>query len=267
MSLTAGSRVGSFIIHAPIGAGGMGEVYLAEDERLRRRVALKVLSPDLATDAAAGKRLLREARAAATLDHPNICTVYEVGEADGRRFIAMQYVDGATLADRLKQAPLALPVAIAVGAQVANALAEAHRHGIVHRDIKPQNVMLSATNHATVLDFGLATPAPAREGASATFTALTEAGVVSGTLSYMSPEQARGETLDERSDVFSFGIVLYELVSRMHPFRQASGADTLAALLTADPRPITTEIPSELRRVLRRCLEKDRARRYQTMRD
>lgn len=156
MPLTAGSRIGSFIIQAPLGAGGMGEVYLAEDVRLRRRVALKVISPELAMDAAAGKRLLREARAAATLEHPNICTVYEVGEADGRSFIAMQYVDGGTLADRLKQAPLALPAAISVGAQVANALAEAHRHGIVHRDVKPQNVMLSGANHATVLDFGLA---------------------------------------------------------------------------------------------------------------
>src|SRR5829696_7424015 len=156
MSLTAGSRVGSFIIHAPIGAGGMGEVYLAEDERLRRRVALKVLPPHLATDDAAGKRLLREARAAATLDHPNICTVYEIGEADGHGFIAMQYIEGDTLADRLKRAPLELPTAISIGAQVARALAEAHRHGIVHRDVKPQNVMVSADNHATVLDFGLA---------------------------------------------------------------------------------------------------------------
>src|SRR5687768_15212531 len=128
MSLTRGTRVGAFVIQAPIGTGGMGEVYLAEDSRLRRRVALKVLPADLTTDEAAGKRLLREARAAATLDHPNICTVYEVGEADGRGFIAMQYVDGETLAHRLKQAPFELKTAIAIGAQIANALAEAHRH-------------------------------------------------------------------------------------------------------------------------------------------
>src|SRR5687768_5482466 len=132
MSLDAGTRVGAFVIREPIGAGGMGEVYLAEDSRLRRRVALKVIPPDLATDEAAGKRLLREARAAATLEHPNICTVYEVGDADGRGFIAMQYVEGETLAQRLKQGPLELKTTIAIGSQVANALAEAHRHGIVH---------------------------------------------------------------------------------------------------------------------------------------
>lgn len=267
MPLTAGSRIGSFIIHAPLGAGGMGEVYLAEDARLQRRVALKVIAPALATDPTAGKRLLREARAAATLDHPNICTVYEVGEADGRSFIAMQYVDGGTLADRLKQAPLELAAALSIGAQIANALAEAHRHGIVHRDVKPQNVMLSAANHATVLDFGLAKAAAAGGVASQTATELTEAGVVSGTLSYMSPEQARAEELDERSDVFSFGILVYELVARDHPFAHDAWADTLAAILTSDPRPIPSAIPSELRRILRKCLEKDRSRRYQSMRD
>ena len=267
MSLPDGTRLGHYSIVSAIGAGGMGEVYLAEDARLRRRVALKLLPSHLAMDEAAGKRLLREARAAATLEHPNICTVYEVGEADGRGFIAMQYVEGNTLADRLKQAPLELKAAVSIGAQVANAVSEAHRHGIVHRDIKPQNVMLSAANHATVLDFGLAKAAAPADEASQTATVLTEAGVVSGTLLYMSPEQARAEVVDERSDVFSFGIVLYELVTRAHPFAHDSWADTLAAILTRDPRPIAIPIPSELRRILRKCLEKDRARRYQTMRD
>ena len=266
MSLTAGTRIGPFIIQTPLGAGGMGEVYVAEDVRLRRRVALKVIPPHLA-DQTARKRLLREARAAATLEHPNICTVYEVGEADGRGFIAMQYLDGDTLASRLKQAPLALAAAISIGAQVANALAEAHRHGIVHRDVKPQNVMVSAANHATVLDFGLAIAAAPSGAASDTASVLTETGVVSGTLLYMSPEQARGEVLDERSDVFSYGIVLYELVTQVHPFAQDSWADTLAAILNRDSRPITVAIPPELRRILRKCLDKDRARRYQTMRD
>ncbi len=266
MSLTAGTRLGDYSIVSAIGAGGMGEVYLAEDARLRRRVALKVLPSHLVTDEAAGKRLLREARAAATLEHPNICTVYEVGEADGRSFIAMQYVEGNTLADRLKQAPLELQTAIAIGRQIADAVAEAHAHGIVHRDIKPQNVMLSAANHATVLDFGLAKAATV-DPAAQTATVPTEAGVVSGTLLYMSPEQARAEIVDERSDVFSFGIVLYELVTRAHPFAHENWADTLAAILTRDPRPIVIPIPSELARILRKCLEKDRGRRYQTMRD
>ena len=267
MSLHAGTRVGAFVIREPIGAGGMGEVYLAEDSRLHRRVALKVIPPDLASDEAAARQLLREARAAATLDHPNICTVYEVGEADGRGFIAMQYVDGDTLAHRLKQAPFELKAAISIGAQIANALAEAHRHGIVHRDIKPQNVMLSAVNHVTVLDFGLAKAAARVDATRPTASVVTELGVVSGTLSYMSPEQARAEIVDERSDVFSFGIVLYELVTRVHPFAQDSWADTLASILTREPRPIAIAIPSELRRILRKCLEKDRGRRYQTMRD
>jgi serine/threonine protein kinase len=267
MSLTAGTRIGHYSILSAIGAGGMGEVYLAEDARLRRRVALKVLPAHLTMDEAAGKRLLREARAAATLEHPNICTVYEVGEADGRGFIAMQYVEGNNLADRLKQAPLELQAAIAIGRQIADAVAEAHGRGIVHRDIKPQNVMLSAANHATVLDFGLAKTAAPVDEASQTATVLTETGVVSGTLLYMSPEQARAEVVDERSDVFSFGIVLYELVTRTHPFAQGNWADTLAAILTRDPRPIAIPVPSELRRILRKCLEKDRGRRYQTMRD
>jgi eukaryotic-like serine/threonine-protein kinase len=265
MALTAGTRIGPFTIQAPLGAGGMGEVYLAEDTRLRRRVALKILPPDLADDAAR-KRLLREARAAATLEHPNICTVYEVGEADGRGFIAMQYLDGDTLANRLKKAPLELPAAISIGAQVANGLAEAHRSGIVHRDVKPHNVMLSAANHATVLDFGLAKTTPG-DAVLETETALTAAGVISGTLLYMSPEQARGEIVDERSDVFSFGIVLYELVTRVHPFAHDSWAETLAAILHREPRPIAIAIPSELRRILRKCLDKDKARRYQSMRD
>lgn len=267
MPLTAGSRLGSFIIQRPVGAGGMGEVYLAEDARLRRRVALKVISAELALDATAGKRLLREARAAAILEHPNICRVYEVGEADGRGFIAMQYVDGGTLAERLSRAPVDLPAGLAIGVQIAKALAEAHRHGVVHRDVKPQNVMLSAGNHATVLDFGLAQAPVATDAAADTATVLTEAGAISGTLAYMSPEQARAEEVDARSDVFSFGILLYELVTRAHPFLQDTRADTLAAILTRDPRPMSSDIPSELRRIVRKCLEKDRARRYQSMDD
>ena len=245
----------------------MGEVYLAEDARLGRRVALKVLPWHLGIDDAAEKRLLREARAAATLEHPNICTVYEVGEADGRGFIAMQFVDGDNLADRLKKAPFDLLTAISIARQIADAVAEAHRQGIVHRDIKPQNVMLSSANRVTVLDFGLAKSLAAADGGAETASVLSSPGVVSGTLSYLSPEQARAETVDERSDVFSFGIVLYELIARTHPFAEPSWADTLAAILTRDPRPIQVPIPSELRRIIRKCLEKDRDRRYQTMRD
>ncbi len=267
LAFPPGTRIGPYEILSLLGAGGMGEVYRAEDARLGRRVALKVIPPHRALDETAAKRLLREARTAATLEHPNICTVYDVGEADGVGFIAMQYVEGDTLADRLKQAPLALQTAISIGGQVANALAEAHHHGIVHRDIKPQNIMLSTANHATVLDFGLAKTAAPVDAASQTATVLTEAGVMSGTVGYMSPEQARAEVVDQRSDVFSFGIVLYQLVTGVHPFAHDSWADTLAAILTREPLPVALAVPSELRRILRRCLEKDRERRYQTMRD
>jgi len=267
MPLTAGTRLGHYSIVSVIGAGGMGEVYLAEDSRLRRRVALKVLPSHLAIDETAEKRLLREARAAATLDHPNICTVYDVGEADGHGFIAMQYLEGSTLAERVKKGPLTLDEAIAIGKQVAHAVAEAHRHGIVHRDVKPQNIIVSPANHATVLDFGLAKDAAPTDVDSATASVLTESGVVSGTVSYMSPEQARGETVDARSDIFSFGIVLHETIAGSHPFAHPKWADTLAAILTQEPRAIERAMPPELRRILRKCLEKDRDRRYQTMRD
>jgi eukaryotic-like serine/threonine-protein kinase len=267
MSLPAGTRLGHYTIVSAIGAGGMGEVYLAEDARLRRRVALKVLPLHLAVDEAAEKRLLREARAAATLEHPNICTVFEVGEVDSRGFIAMQYVEGNNLADLLKRGPLDLPTALAIARQIADAVAEAHRRGIVHRDIKPQNVVVSPTNHATVLDFGLAKAIQPASGNSPTATVLSEPGATSGTLLYMAPEQARGEAVDDRADIFSFGIVLYEMIAHAHPFGQENWADTLAAILTRDPRRIDVPIPSELRRIIRKCLEKDRSRRYQTMRD
>ena len=265
MLLSAGTRLGAYFIIRPLGAGGMGEVYLADDARLGRRVALKILGTHFETDDAAGKRLLREARAAAALDHPNVCTVYEVGEEDGRRFIAMQYVEGNNLADVLEKAPLPLGTAVSIARQIANAVAAAHRLGIVHRDIKPQNVIVSAKSHATVLDFGLAQTTDGAD--SLTASGLTGSGVVSGTLSYMSPEQARGEAVDQRSDVFSFGIVLYEMIAGVHPFAGDNWADTLAALLTREPPPLHSSLPSELRRVVRKCVEKDCDRRYQTMRD
>jgi serine/threonine protein kinase/Tol biopolymer transport system component len=265
MLLSAGTRLGAYSIVRPLGAGGMGEVYLADDARLGRRVALKILSTHIETDDAAGKRLLREARAAAALDHPNVCTVYEVGEEDGWRFIAMQYIEGNTLADVLEKSPLPLATAVSVGRQIANAVAAAHRLGIVHRDIKPQNVIVSAKSHATVLDFGLAQTAAGAD--TMTASGLTGPGVVSGTLLYMSPEQARAEAIDHRSDVFSFGIVLHEMIAGVHPFAGNNWADTLAALLTREPAPLQSSIPSELRRIVRKCLEKDCDRRYQTMRD
>jgi eukaryotic-like serine/threonine-protein kinase len=267
MLLRAGASLGRYVIESPLGAGGMGEVYLAEDTGLHRRVALKLLPNVLAADDIARKRLVREARAAAGLDHPNICTVYEVGEADGHSYIAMQYIDGETLAERLKRGPLDLPSAIALARQVAEALAEAHRLGFVHRDIKPQNIMLTRSNHVKVLDFGIAKISALADTELNTASVLTNPGRVPGTTAYMSPEQTRGEPVDQRSDIFSFGIVLFEAVSNAHPFRRHSSAETASAILTTDPAVSNIAAPAELRRILRKCLEKDRQRRYQTMPD
>jgi hypothetical protein len=266
--LSPGQTVGIYRVISPLGAGGLGQVYLAEDTRLGRRVALKVLPPETSDDPRSGKRLLREAQAAAALDHPNICTVFDVGEADGCAFIAMQYVEGEALSDRAARRPLGVAATLDIGAQLAAALDEAHRHGIVHRDIKPQNVMLTSGGHVRVLDFGLAKPTPARAADSATATVLTDSGVITGTAPYMSPEQIRGETVDARSDLFSAGVVLYELLSGARPFAASAAADVMLAILTRDPPPLTdNQAPPEVQRIVRKCLEKDRDRRYQSARD
>ena len=267
MALQPGASVGRYVIESPLGSGGMGDVYLAQDTGLQRRVALKLLPGAADADDTARKRLVREAQAAAGLDHPNICTIYEVGEVNGHSYIAMQYIDGETLAERLKRGPLDLASAIALGRQVAEALAEAHRLGIVHRDIKPQNIMLTRSGQAKVLDFGIAKTSALAKTELNTASALTGPGLVPGTTAYMSPEQARGEPVDQRSDIFSFGIVLFETVSRAHPFARQSSAETASAILTKDPAVSDIAAPAELRRILRKCLEKDRERRYQTIRD
>lgn len=265
--IPAGQELGAYRVLSRLGAGGMGEVYLAEDIRLRRRVALKVLPGRSVNDEQARRQLLHEARTAAALDHPNICTIYEVGETDGRDFIAMQYVDGETLAERLAHRPLDLDTALAIAAQTAAALTEAHAHGVVHGDIKPQNVMLASGTpvQVKVLDFGIARVI----GPSAsTETTASAVGVIGGTVPYMSPEQVRGELLDVRSDVFSFGCVLYELLAGVNPFQAASTADIISSILTREPAPLSGRgTPEEVQRILRKCLEKDRARRYQTMAD
>ena len=244
----------------------MGEVYLADDTRLKRRVALKVLG-GAESGPHGSERLLREARAAARLDHANICTIFDTGEADGQAYIAMQYVEGESLAARLKRKPLELREALSLTAQAANALAEAHRQGVVHRDVKPENVMVTTSGHAKVLDFGLAQlTGPLADGAT-TFERLTEAGAVAGTVRYMSPEQVKGESIDERSDVFSLGAVLHQMIGRAHPFGEGSVAEVIAAILTREPPPLADTVPAEVRRIVTKSLEKDRTRRYQTARD
>lgn len=257
-----------------LGAGGMGEVYLAEDNQLGRKVAIKFLPPEVATDERARNRLLREAKTAATLDHPNICAIYEVGQEGDHSFIVLQYIEGETLAARLKHQPTDLREALAIAAQVADALAEAHARGIIHRDIKPENIMLTTRGQVKVLDFGLAKvlrDPGIIESEAETASMLSVPGMVMGTVPYMSPEQVRGEELDCRSDIFSFGTVLYELLSGRRPFEAKSMAEVISAILTTEPPPISRSslghIGSDEERLIRKCLEKDAALRYQAMGD
>jgi len=263
-----GLQIGHYHIRSLLGAGGMGNVYLADDLKLQRKVAIKFLPPE--SGKGAKTRLLHEARAAARLDHPNICAIHEVGEAEGHSFIVMQYVEGETLATRMARKPLDVRTAVTVATQVAEALAEAHGHGLVHRDVKPQNIMLSARDQVKVLDFGLATVATPVDGEAETASLMAQTGVIAGTVPYMSPEQLRGEALDNRSDIFSFGSVLQEVLTGKHPFAGGSAAETISAILTREPPPLQrdrVEVPAELQRIVRKCFEKDVKRRYQSAQD
>jgi tetratricopeptide (TPR) repeat protein/tRNA A-37 threonylcarbamoyl transferase component Bud32 len=248
----------------------MGEVYLAEDTRLKRQVAIKILAEDSIAHEQARRQLLREAQAAAALDHPNICSVYEVGEHDGRAFIVMQYVQGETLAARLERQRLTVSEVLEIAIPVADGLAEAHAQGIVHRDIKPQNIMITARGQAKILDFGLAKATAGANADVETHTLWTQAGAIVGTAPYMSPEQVKGQTLDSRSDIFSFGAVLYELLSGHRPFAAPTVAEMISAVLTSDPPPLSAHgvaAPAGIERVVRQCLNKDREQRYQSMRE
>jgi len=260
--------IGGYRLISRLGSGGMGEVFLAEDERLQRQVAIKRLLPASVADEHAGRRLLTEARAAGKLDHPNICSVYEVGEDNGAPFIVMPVVEGETLASRLQAGPLPIAEAVSIAVQVADALDAAHKQGISHRDIKPANLMIGARSHVRVMDFGLATIAgPA---SAETVSRLTLPGSMMGTIAYMSPEQARGEHVDVRSDLFSLGVVLFEMVSGSRPFERASTVDGLAALLT-EPPPLLASVrpdaPQELQRIVSKALQKSRDDRYQSAAD
>jgi len=256
-----------------LGAGGMGEVYLAEDTMLDRKVAIKFLPSESSNDVNANRRLIREAKAAATLDHPNICAIHEINEEGGRSFIVMQYVEGETLDCKIKTQPLDLPEALAIGVQIADAISEAHTRGIIHRDIKPQNIMITARGQAKVMDFGLAKEVRETnqlESDAETLGLLTAPGMIVGTVPYMSPEQVRGEGADARGDIFSFGTLLYEMLSGRRPFIAENPASTISAILTKEPPPLAryaADVPMELERIVRKCLEKNRERRYQTMRD
>jgi len=267
-------------VHARIGQGGMGEVYVADDLTLNRKVALKFLLSSGASELAGSadsddgegrRRLLREARAAAQLDHPFICKVYEVAEHEGKTFLAMEYVEGATLKARLASGSLTTDEATRIGGEVAEALHFAHTRGIVHRDVKPANVMLTADGHVKVMDFGVAkrmvAPLAADEVTAGAPTG-TLPGEPTGTLAYMSPEQIRSEPIDARSDVFAFGVLLHELLTGVHPFRRSSPLETAHAIVSEAATPIEQSgVPPLLAHIVARCLEKDRARRYQSLGD
>lgn len=251
----------------------MGEVYLAEDTRLSRKVAIKFIPEELVKNEQVTGRLIREARAAATLDHPNICSVYEVGECEGGNFIVMQYVEGENVYERNRRKPLELRECLQVAYQVADALGEAHAQGIIHRDLKPQNIMITARGHVKLLDFGLAKIVGTKltlESAAATETLLSEPGMVIGTVPYMSPEQVRGEEIDARSDLFSLGVVLYELLTGRRPFFNNSATVTISEILTREPPPLarySENAPPEMQRIISKALCKDLDERYQTAKD
>src|SRR3984957_13104285 len=274
MTLTSGAKLGPYEIQSSLGAGGMGEVYRAKDTRLDRTVAIKVLPSHLSSNTDLKQRFEREAKAISSLNHPNICTLHDIGHQDGIDYLVMECVEGETLAKRLEKGPLPVDQVLKVGAQIADALDNAHRSGIVHRDVKPNNIVLTPTG-AKLLDFGLAKPTSALVD-MATMTATnvqtpaTERGPIVGTFQYMSPEQVEGRELDGRSDIFSLGAVLYEMVTGQHAFEGKSRLSVASAILEKEPAPITTIkplAPASLDHTIRTCVAKDPNDRWQTARD
>jgi serine/threonine protein kinase len=271
MPLPSGSRLGAYEIVSLLGAGGMGEVYRARDTRLDRTVALKILPPSLASDPQFRERFIREGRAISQLDHPHICTLYDVGEQDGTSFLVMQYLEGETLESRLKKGGLPLDQALQLAIEIADALDKAHRAGIVHRDLKPGNIMLTKSG-AMLLDFGLAktTAVGAAAGLSmlpTTPPGLTAQGTILGTFQYMAPEQLEGKEADARTDIFAFGSVLYEMVTGRKAFEGKSQASLIAAILERPAPSAAPVAPSSLDRLIKRCLAKDPEERWQSVRD
>ena len=274
MTLASGTRLGPYEIRAPLGAGGMGEVYRATDTRLGREVAIKVLPQAVAADPERLARFEREAKVLASLNHPAIAAIYGVEESGPAKALVMELVEGPTLSDRLLSGPLALDEALRVARQIAAALEAAHDKGIVHRDLKPANVKLTADGDVKVLDFGLAkaldAPGSSDLAQSPTITAMaTQHGVILGTAAYMSPEQARGGAVDKRADIWAFGCVLYEMLTGRRPFAEDTVSDTLAAVLRGevDWSALPPATPPALRRLLGRCLEKDRKLRLHDIGD
>ncbi len=271
MTLAAGTKLGPYEILAPLGAGGMGEVYRARDPRLGRDIALKVLGEGVANDHDRLRRFEQEARAASALNHPHIVAVYDIGSESGTTYTAMELVDGTTLREVLGDASLPTRRLLEVAVQIADGLAKAHDAGIVHRDLKPENVMISRDGYVKILDFGLAklVELPASSDATDAPTG-TRPGMVMGTVGYMSPEQAAGRTVDFRSDQFSLGAMLYELSTGNRAFRRESSVETLAAIIREEPAPIaqvSPHLPAPFRWIVERCLAKEPDGRYASTRD
>jgi serine/threonine-protein kinase len=278
-----GTRLGRYEIRSPLGAGGMGEVYLAQDTRLDRRVALKILPDDVAANQDRMRRFVQEAKAAAALNHPNIAHIYEIGKSEGTNFIAMEFIDGVTLREKIHRERTELRKLLRYLQHVAEGLAKAHAAGIVHRDLKPDNIMITRDGHAKILDFGLAKLIESQlmeavegenfgDAATAIMQQHSTPGVIMGTVGYMSPEQAQGKTneIDQRSDIFSFGCILFEAATRHKPFEGDSIVKSLHSLIY-EPAPQIKDLnpaaPADLQRIVRRCLAKDKEERYQTIKD
>ena len=270
-----GKLIGHYRIESLIGVGGMGEVYLARDERLGRKAALKLLPDNLTTDEAQLSRFKNEARSASALNHPNILTVYEIGAEGDRQFIAMEFIEGVTLRASITCGRINPHAALEIAVQVASALAAAHDAGVVHRDIKPENIMLRPDGYVKVLDFGIAKlteqrPASDDHTTETTATLQTRPGLVLGTARYMSPEQARGQKVDARTDIWSLGVVLYEMVGGSPPFRGETPSDCIAAILTTEPPPLSgvlPDVPLKLESILQKALRKNSDERYQTTKE
>lgn len=276
MTFEAGTRLGRYEIRSPIGKGGMGEVYLAQDTQLERTIALKTLPLEVASDQQRMHRFVREAKAAAALSHPSIAHIYEIGEAKGTTFIAMEYVEGQTLRQYSKKSRLTLDEALNIALQIASALAEAHAAGIIHRDIKPENIMLRPDGYVKLLDFGLAKliegqdNGPDSSDEAPTTPIHTNPGILMGTVTYMSPEQARGLEVDARTDIWSLGVVLYEMVAGRVPFKGATTTDMLVSILEHRPRPLSKvipELPLDFDRVVAKAMAKRREARYNSASD
>jgi serine/threonine-protein kinase len=275
MDLAAGTRLAHYEIRSQIGAGGMGEVYLAEDTKLRRKVALKLLSADLTKNADRLRRFEQEAQAASALNHPNILVIHEVGTEGETHFIATEFIEGETLRQRMHRNRVSVSEALDIATQVAGALSAAHKAGIIHRDLKPENIMIRPDRYVKVLDFGLAKlteqhPASTDTEAPTLAKASTDPGTVLGTVNYMSPEQARGKTVDARSDIFSLGVVIYEMVAGRAPFEGETASDVISFILHKEPPPLarySPDVPAELERIVAKALAKDKEERYQTAKD